>query len=665
MSAIARALVSVSDKAGIVEFARALHALGIEILSTGGTAGQLREAGVPVVEVSSYTGFPEMMDGRVKTLHPRIHGGLLARRDTDSEAMREHGIAGIDLLVVNLYPFERTVANPDCDLATAIENIDIGGPAMLRAAAKNHAWVTVVVDAGDHATVLEELRAGGAVTPATRFRLATKAFEHTARYDGAIASYLGARDGTESPPAAFPRTLNLQYAKSQEMRYGENPHQGAAFYVEHARAQASVATARQLQGKALSFNNVADTDAALECVKSFEEPACVIVKHANPCGVAVAGNIRDAYDRAFTTDPTSAFGGIIAFNRPLDAETAAAIVERQFVEVIVAPRIEDAALAPLASKENVRVLECGELPATPCAAFDFKRVTGGLLVQDRDIGTVAGGELEVVTRRLPTEAELRDLLFAWKVVKFVKSNAIVYCRDGMTIGIGAGQMSRVYSAKIAGIKAPTRGSRFEARCSPPTRSSRSATASTRPPRPESPRSSSRADRCATTRSSRRRTSTAWRWCSPACGTFDTDGIDMAQELEGEWVMGWPDRKRARIMPSKDAEGRTIHARSPVLDLEGVLTPTDAYYIVAQLDMPDPVHPDDFSFSVAGLVEHPGRVHARGAAQVPRTHGARGHRVRGQRRRVLRLRQGGLEHEEALPAPCSGRGRSCAPEDGFG
>ena len=457
MSAIARALVSVSDKAGIVEFARALHDLGVEILSTGGTAGRIREAGVPVIEVSSYTGFPEMMDGRVKTLHPRIHGGLLARRDTDSEAMREHGIAGIDLLVVNLYPFEQTVARPDCDLATAIENIDIGGPAMLRAAAKNHAWVTVVVDSGDYGAVLEELRTGGAVTPATRFRLAAKAFEHTARYDGAIASYLGARDGTDSPPSAFPRTLNLQYAKSQEMRYGENPHQGAAFYVEHAVGQASVASARQLQGKALSFNNVADTDAALECVKSFEEPACVIVKHANPCGVAVGDRIRDAYNRAFKTDPTSAFGGIIAFNRPLDAETAAAIVERQFVEVIIAPRIEDAALAPLARKENVRVLECGEFPAVPRAAFDFRRVAGGLLVQDRDTGTVAGEDLEVVTRRAPTEAELRDLLFAWKVVKFVKSNAIVYCRDGMTIGIGAGQMSRVYSAKIAGIKAVDEG----------------------------------------------------------------------------------------------------------------------------------------------------------------------------------------------------------------
>ncbi len=457
MSAITRALVSVSDKTGIVEFARALRRQGIEILSTGGTAGRLRDAGVPVVEVSSYTGFPEMMDGRVKTLHPRIHGGLLARRDTDSEAMREHGIAGIDLLVVNLYPFERTVADPNCDLEIAIENIDIGGPAMLRAAAKNHAWVTVVVDAGDYETVLEELRASGSVSAATRFRLAAKAFEHTARYDGAIASYLGARDGTESPPAPFPRTLNLQYEKSQEMRYGENPHQSAAFYVEHAGVEASVATARQLQGKALSYNNVADTDAALECVKSFEEPACVIVKHANPCGVAVGGNIHDAYDRAFRTDPTSAFGGIIAVNRPLDAATAAAILERQFVEVIVAPRVEGAAIEPLASKENVRVLECGEFPVAPRAAFDFKRVAGGLLVQDRDAGAVTAEALEVVTRRAPTEAELRDLLFAWKVVKFVKSNAIVYCRDGMTIGIGAGQMSRVYSAKIAGIKAMDEG----------------------------------------------------------------------------------------------------------------------------------------------------------------------------------------------------------------
>ncbi|MCY4220800.1 MAG: bifunctional phosphoribosylaminoimidazolecarboxamide formyltransferase/IMP cyclohydrolase [Thiotrichales bacterium] len=456
MSMVERALVSVSDKTGIVDFARGLHELGIEILSTGGTAARLRDADLPVVEVSSWTGFPEMMDGRVKTLHPRIHGGLLARRDTDADAMRAHGIAGIDLLVVNLYPFEQTVARPDCDLATAVENIDIGGPAMLRAAAKNHAWVTVVVDTGDYPAVLEELRTAGAVSAATRFRLATRAFEHTARYDGAIASYL-AQDSADAPPAAFPRTLNLQYEKSQTMRYGENPHQRAAFYVEGAGTEANVATARQLQGKALSFNNVADTDAALECVKSFDDPACVIVKHANPCGVAVGACIRDAYHRAFRTDPTSAFGGIIAFNRPLDAETAAAIVERQFVEVVVAPRVDAAALASFATKENVRVLECGELPPAPSAAFDFKRVAGGLLVQDRDNGAVAAGDLKIVTRRAPTAAEMRDLLFAWKVVKFVKSNAIVYARDGMTIGIGAGQMSRVYSTRIASIKAQDEG----------------------------------------------------------------------------------------------------------------------------------------------------------------------------------------------------------------
>ena len=465
MNPVSRALVSVSDKNGIIEFASALHELGVEILSTGGTARQLRDAGIPVVEVSSHTGFPEVMDGRVKTLHPKIHGGLLARRDRDAGTMQQHGIEGIDLLVVNLYPFEQTVADPDCGLADAIENIDIGGPAMLRAAAKNHAWVTVLVDASDYPNVLAQLRATGTVAPSTRFRLATKAFEHTARYDGAIANYLGARDGSDAPPDAFPRTLSLQYAKSQVMRYGENPHQRAAFYVEAHAREPSVATAAQLQGKALSFNNVADTDAALACVQSFDEPACVIVKHANPCGVAVGAAIRDAYDRAFSTDPTSAFGGIIAFNRPLDGETAAAIAERQFVEVVIAPRVEPGALEAFSSKANVRVLECGALPRAAGdafdgafdGAFDFGRVTGGLLVQDRDTGTVAEADLRVVTRRTPTEAEMRDLLFAWKVVKYVKSNAIVYCRDGMTIGIGAGQMSRVYSAKIAGIKAADEG----------------------------------------------------------------------------------------------------------------------------------------------------------------------------------------------------------------
>ena len=457
MNPVSRALVSVSDKSGIVEFASALHELGVEIISTGGTARQLGDAGIPVVEVSSHTGFPEMMDGRVKTLHPRIHGGLLARRDSDAAAMRRHGIPGIDLLVVNLYPFERSVADPDCDLAEAIENIDIGGPAMLRAAAKNHAWVTVVVDSSDYPSVLAELRATGTVAPSTRFHLAARAFEHTARYDGAIANYLGARDGPDSPPHAFPRTLSLQYAKSQAMRYGENPHQRAAFYVEAYAGEPSVATATQLQGKALSYNNVADTDAALECAKSFGEPACVIVKHANPCGVAIGAGIRDAYDRAFATDPTSAFGGIIAFNRPLDGETAAAIAERQFVEVVIAPRVEPGALEALSPKSNVRILECGALPRASGDAFDYKRVTGGLLVQDRDTGTVAEADVRVVTRRAPSEVEMRDLLFAWKVVKYVKSNAIVYCRDGMTIGIGAGQMSRVYSAKIAGIKATDEG----------------------------------------------------------------------------------------------------------------------------------------------------------------------------------------------------------------
>ena len=457
MNPVSRALVSVSNKSGVIEFAAALHDLGVEILSTGGTARQLRDAGIPVVGVSSHTGFPEIMDGRVKTLHPKIHGGLLARRDCDAGAMQQHGIEGIDLLVVNLYPFERTVADPDCGLADAIENIDIGGPAMLRAAAKNHAWVTVVVDSADYPSVLDQLRATGTVAPSTRFRLAAKAFEHTARYDGAIANYLGARDDADTPPEPFPRTLSLQYAKSQVMRYGENPHQRAAFYVEAHASEPSVATAAQLQGKALSFNNVADTDAALECVKSFGEPACVIVKHANPCGVAVGAEIRDAYDRAFATDPTSAFGGIIAFNRPLDGETAAAIVERQFVEVVIAPRIEPGALEAFSSKANVRVLECGALPRAAGDAFDYKRVTGGLLVQDRDTGTVTGADLRVVSRRAPSEAEMRDLLFAWNVVKYVKSNAIVYCRDGMTIGIGAGQMSRVYSAKIAGIKATDEG----------------------------------------------------------------------------------------------------------------------------------------------------------------------------------------------------------------
>ena len=453
MMGITRALISVSDKTGVVEFARALHAMGVEILSTGGTAKLLTQDGVTVKEVSEHTGFPEMMDGRVKTLHPIVAGGVLGRRDTDAQVMAEHGIDPIDLVVVNLYPFEATVARPDCDLAIAIENIDIGGPTLLRAAAKNHRDVTVVVDATDYARVLEEMRANaGATTLATRFRLARKVFEHTARYDGVIANYLGSLDA-DGGRRTFPDTFNMQFVKAQDMRYGENPHQRAALYVEHQPAEASAATARQLQGKALSYNNVADTDAALECVKSFEQPACVIVKHANPCGVAVADTLIEAYERAFMTDPTSAFGGIIAFNRRLDAATAQAIVSRQFVEVVIAPQVDAQAVTALAAKENVRLLECGAWSASRPAAFDYKRVNGGLLVQDRDDGEILRAQLRLVTRRAPSDAQLDDLLFAWKVAKFVKSNAIVYARDGMTIGVGAGQMSRVYSARIAGIKA--------------------------------------------------------------------------------------------------------------------------------------------------------------------------------------------------------------------
>ncbi|BCO31763.1 bifunctional purine biosynthesis protein PurH [Thiohalobacter sp. COW1] len=456
MNKIQRALISVSDKTGIVDFARALHEQGVEILSTGGTARMLAEAGLPVVEVSDYTGFPEMMDGRVKTLHPKIHGGILGRRGTDDAVMQEHAIPPIDLVAVNLYPFERTVADPDCDLPTAIENIDIGGPTLLRAAAKNHASVTVVVDNADFPRILEEMAANqGAVTDATRYDLAVRTFEHTARYDGAIANYLGGRNLPGAEPD-FPRTFSAQYRKVQSMRYGENPHQGAAFYVEPDVNEASVATARQLQGKELSYNNIADTDAALECVKGLTAaPACVIVKHANPCGVAYGANLQEAYDRAFQTDPESAFGGIIAFNQTLDAATAAAIVERQFVEVIIAPEIAEDALPALAAKKNVRVLACGQWPEQPAVRLDFKRVTGGLLVQQADLALV--NETRVVTDTAPSEAQMRDLLFAWQVAKFVKSNAIVYAREQMTIGVGAGQMSRVNSARIAGIKAEQAG----------------------------------------------------------------------------------------------------------------------------------------------------------------------------------------------------------------
>ncbi len=462
---VRRALISVSDKTGILEFARELVNLGVEILSTGGTFKLLQDNGVPAVEVADYTGFAEMMDGRVKTLHPKIHGGILGRRGIDDGIMTEHGIKPIDLVAVNLYPFAATVAKPGCTLPDAIENIDIGGPTMVRSAAKNHKDVAIVVNAGDYSDVLASLQAGG-LTYAERFALMLKAFEHTAAYDGMIANYLGTIDqaaATLSTEArgTFPQTFNSQFIKAQEMRYGENPHQSAAFYVEAQKGEASISTAVQLQGKELSFNNVADTDAALECVKSFVKPACVIVKHANPCGVAVAldseGGIRQAYELAYATDTESAFGGIIAFNRELDAATAQAIVDRQFVEVIIAPKISAEARAVVAAKANVRLLECGEWAAERSAGWDFKRVNGGLLVQSRDIAMIKAEDLKVVTKRAPSEQEIHDLIFAWKVAKFVKSNAIVYAKGRQTIGVGAGQMSRVNSARIAAIKAEHAG----------------------------------------------------------------------------------------------------------------------------------------------------------------------------------------------------------------
>ncbi len=454
---IRRALLSVSDKTGIVEFARALSAQGVEVLSTGGTFKLLTENGIAATEVSDYTGHPEIMDGRVKTLHPKVHGGILGRRGQDEGVMEENNISAIDMVVVNLYPFAQTVAKEGCTLEDAIENIDIGGPTMVRAAAKNHKDVTIVVNASDYDRVIAEMQANeGSTTYQTRFDLAIAAYEHTAQYDGMIANYFGKMvpDYTEEAAVEtkFPRTINMQFTKKQDMRYGENSHQDAAFYVENNLEEASVATAKQLQGKALSYNNIADTDAALECVKEFDKPACVIVKHANPCGVAVDETILAAYDRAFKTDPTSAFGGIIAFNRELDADTAEAIVARQFVEVIIAPSVSSEAAQIVAAKQNVRLLECGQWSSKTTQA-DIKRVNGGILVQDRDQGMVEMGDLKVVSKRQPTEQELKDLMFCWKVAKFVKSNAIVYAKDGMTIGVGAGQMSRVYSAKIAGIKA--------------------------------------------------------------------------------------------------------------------------------------------------------------------------------------------------------------------
>ena len=457
MAVIKRALISVSDKTGIVELAEGLSKFGVEILSTGGTASMMREAGLEVKDVSEHTGYPEMLDGRVKTLHPKIHGGLLGLRDNPAHVakMAEHGIKPIDMVVVNLYPFEATVANPDCTLEDAIENIDIGGPTMLRSAAKNNQAVTVVVDPADYAVVLDEMNANnGEVCRETNFRLALKVYQRTAAYDAAISNWLGKRADAES--ADFPSALTFQYQRTEIMRYGENPHQKAAFYVESDIQEASIATARQLQGKQLSYNNIADTDAALECVKQFSDgPACVIVKHANPCGVAYGDTLLDAYQRAFSTDTESAFGGIIAFNRELDAATAQEIVDKQFVEVIIAPKVGAGVSEIVAAKKNVRLLECGEWPAQPAARLDLKRVNGGMLVQDLDLELT--GELKVVSKRQPTAAEMKDMLFTWRVSKFVKSNAIVYGKDCMTIGVGAGQMSRVNSARIAAIKAEHAG----------------------------------------------------------------------------------------------------------------------------------------------------------------------------------------------------------------
>jgi phosphoribosylaminoimidazolecarboxamide formyltransferase/IMP cyclohydrolase len=453
------ALLSVSDKTGIVDFARALHALGVKLLSTGGSAKLLRDAGLAVTEVADYTEFPEMLDGRVKTLHPKIHGGILARRDLPEHmaAIERAGIGRIDLVVVNLYPFQQTIAKPGCTLEEAIENIDIGGPSMVRAAAKNHGGVAVLTEPADYAPVLEELRAsGGELSAATRFALAKKAFTHTARYDAAIANYLTGLDA-ENKPTAFPDRLQIAFDKLQAMRYGENPHQQAAFYREPAAPAGAISSYSQLQGKELSYNNVGDADAAWECVKSFdpaEGAACVIVKHANPCGVALGTTALDAYRKAFATDPTSAFGGIIAFNAPLD-EAAARAVTQQFMEVLIAPEFSPAALEILAAKQNVRVLRVPLGEANH--GYDFKRVTGGLLVQNFDAARIKSGDLKVVTKRAPTQSEVRDLLFAWRVAKYVKSNAIVYCRDAQTVGVGAGQMSRVDSARIAAIKAENAG----------------------------------------------------------------------------------------------------------------------------------------------------------------------------------------------------------------
>jgi phosphoribosylaminoimidazolecarboxamide formyltransferase/IMP cyclohydrolase len=452
---IRRALLSVSNKDGLVDLARALRARNVEILSTGGTASLLEQHGIDVKQVSAHTGFPEIMDGRVKTLHPKIHGGLLGRRGVDEAVMQQHGIEPIDLVVVNLYPFAATVAKPDCTIEDAIENIDIGGPAMVRASAKNHERVAIVVDPLDYNTVLAEIEAQGEVAATTRRKLAAKAYAHTASYDAMVAAYLNKITQGEGA-SEYPDLLSLQYRKRMDLRYGENAHQSAALYIESGAQGASIGTASQVQGKALSYNNIADADTAFECVRQFDEPACVIVKHANPCGVAVDKDILSAYNRAYKTDPTSAFGGIIAFNRPLDGTTASTILERQFVEVIIAPDADVQAREICTRKENVRLLITGSMTSTN-SKYEVRSVNGGLLMQSRDQGMVNAGDLKIVTQRQPTADELRDLQFAWRVCKYVKSNAIIYAKDNMTIGVGAGQMSRVVSSKIAAMKANDEG----------------------------------------------------------------------------------------------------------------------------------------------------------------------------------------------------------------
>jgi phosphoribosylaminoimidazolecarboxamide formyltransferase/IMP cyclohydrolase len=459
---IQQALISVSDKTGVLEFARALSGMGVKILSTGGTAKLLAENGLSVTEVGDYTGFPEMLDGRVKTLHPKVHGGILARRDVAEHraALAQHDIPTIDMVVVNLYPFAQTVARGQCSLEDAIENIDIGGPAMLRSSAKNHRDVVVICEPADYGTVLEELKAGGGtVSYETRFALAKKVFAHTARYDGAITNYLGSlgADLQHANRSAFPSVMNLQFEKVQEMRYGENPHQAAAFYREHSPLPGALANYTQLQGKELSYNNIADADAAWECVKTFDGTACVIVKHANPCGVAIGASTLEAYGKAFQTDPTSAFGGIIALNREVDGKTAEAIT-KQFVEVLIAPAFSAEAKHIFAGKQNVRLLQIAlGSPGVAVNAWDFKRVGGGLLIQSPDAKNLTLDEIKVVSKKQPDPQQLQDMLFAWRVAKFVKSNAIVFCGQGMTLGVGAGQMSRVDSARIASIKAQNAG----------------------------------------------------------------------------------------------------------------------------------------------------------------------------------------------------------------